>query len=63
MVTIQVEVPEIVAKKFDGVDVVKYDDILDFDDNLKYSFVDEKVSFEELSNFLEKVISDKKSVC
>lgn len=47
-----------------GQDVVKIDDILDYQDDLRYNFSDEKVSLNELSDFLWKTISSKKStVC
>lgn len=59
MVTISVEVPSDLAKKFSGKKVIKYQDILDYDDNLKYNFNDEKVTMEELSEFLWKVVSSK----
>ena len=63
MATINVEVSDEIAKKFSGVNVVKYEDILEYEDNLKYNFADEKVSFDELSSFLWNIISEKKQVC
>lgn len=64
MTTINVEVTDEVAKKFAGQDVVKMDDILDYEENLKYNFSDEKVNLKELSDFLWKTISSKKvSAC
>ena len=62
MSTIIVEVSDEIAKKFAGQKVVKMDDILDYQDDLKYSFSDDKVSLNEMSNFLWKTISSNKSV-
>ena len=62
MTTIIVEVSDEIAKKFAGQKVVKMDDILDYQDDLKYSFSDDKVSLNEMSNFLWKTISSNKSV-
>ena len=62
MVIIQVDVSNKIAKRFMWQKVVKIDDILDYQDELKYSFSDEKVSFEELSDFLWKSIESKKSI-
>jgi hypothetical protein len=39
-------------KNLRGQDVVKIDDILDYQDDLRYNFSDEKVSLNELSDFL-----------
>ena len=63
MTTITVEVSDEIAKRFVWVDVVKYNDILEYEDNLKYSFSDENVSLDELSSFLWNIISDKKTIC
>jgi len=63
MTTITVEVSDEIAKKFIWVDIVKYDDILEYEDNLKYSFNDEKVSLNELNDFLSNIISEKKVLC
>jgi len=63
MTTISVEVSDEIAKRFVWVKVVKYEDILEYEDNLKYSFSDEKVSLNELSSFLWNVISDKEWAC
>ena len=63
MAVISVEVSDYIAKQFDWKKVVKYDEILDLEDNMKYNFSDEKVSLEEISSFLWNVISNKKKVC
>jgi len=63
MKIISVEVSDDIAKNFSWDKVVKYEDILDYEDNLKYNFSDEKVSFEEISSFLWNIISDKKNIC
>jgi len=52
MAIINVEVSDYIAKQFVWKKVVQYDEILDLEDNMKYNFSDEKVSFEELSSFL-----------
>ena len=62
MAIIQIEVSDKIAERFMWQKVVKIDDILDYQDELKYSFSDEKVSFEELSDFLWKSIESKKSI-
>ena len=63
MAVISVEVSDYIAKQFDWKKIVKYEDILDYEDNLKYNFSDEKVSLEEVSLFLWNIISDNKKVC
>ena len=50
MPTITVEVSEDISKKFKGKTVIQYEDILDYEEGLKYSFTDEKVRLEELSD-------------
>ncbi len=63
MITIIVEVSDEIAEKFSDRKVVKYEDILGYEDNLRYSFSEnEKVSLQELSNFLWKTISSKKDI-
>ena len=63
MAVISVEVSDYIAKQFVWKKVVQYDEILDYEDNLKYNFSDEKVSLEEVSSFLWNIISDNKNVC
>lgn len=63
MTHITVEVSDEIAKKFSWKKVVKYEEILDYEDSLRYNFSEEKpVSFEELSHFLEKTISSKENI-
>jgi len=63
MKTITVEVSDDIAKKFSGKAIVKYEEILDYEDNLKYSFSgEEHVTLNELSDFLWKCISSKKEM-
>ena len=54
-----VEVPSDLAKKFADKKIVKYEDILSYEDSLKYNFNDEKVTLEELNDFLWESISSK----
>ncbi len=63
MAVISVEVSDSIAKEFIWKKIVKYEDILDYEDNLKYHFSEEKVSLEEVSSFLWNIISDNKKVC
>ncbi len=60
MPTITLEVPNDIAKKFENQKIVKYKEIIECDDNLHYNFKEEKISLEELSSFLWKIISSKK---
>ena len=60
MPTITLEVPEKIFKKFANRSYIKYEEIIDYEKDLHYNFEDEKVSLEELSNFLWDVISFKK---
>ncbi len=62
MKTLTVEVSDEIAEKFADKKVVQIDDILDYEDELRYNFSDEKVTLNELSDFLWKTISSKKSV-
>ena len=63
MVVINVEVPEKISNKFIWMKVVSYEDILNAESDLHYSF-EKKVSLEEVSSFLWKHISSKKkNVC
>lgn len=62
MKTITVEVSDEIAKKFSGRKVVSIDEIFDYENGFKYTFSEEeKVSLNELSEFLWKVISSKKN--
>jgi len=63
MAVISVEVSDSIADKFSWNKIIKYEDILDYEDNLKYNFSDEKVSLGEVSSFLWNIISDNKKVC
>ena len=63
MAIIQIEVSDKIAERFMWQKVIKIDDIIDYQDELKYSFSDEKVSFNELSDFLWQSIKSKKTVC
>ena len=63
MAVISVEVSDEIAVKFAEKNIVKYEEILDYEDNLKYNFSDEKVSLEEVSSFLWNIISNNKEVC
>ena len=59
MAIISVEIPDEMATNFINKKVVKYEEILDYEDNLKYSCWNEKVNFKELSDFLWDAISSK----
>ena len=45
------------AQKFSDKKIVQYDEILNYEDDLKYSFSDSKVNLKELIDFLGKTIS------
>ena len=63
MAIISVEVSEQIANKFAENKIVQYQEILDYEDNLKYNFSDEKVNLEEISSFLWNIISNNKKAC
>ncbi len=64
MTSITVEVPNKIVENFKDKQVITYYDLVEYDNNEKYSFSDEEVSLEELSNFLDKnITSNDEKVC
>jgi hypothetical protein len=61
MTTITIEVPNKIAQNFSNKKIITYYDLIEYDNNEKYNFSEEKVSLNELSNFLDKNISNNKT--
>jgi hypothetical protein len=60
MATLEVEVSKKTAEVFKWKKNIKINDILDYEDTLKYNFSDEKVNLKEISDFLWHTIKSKK---